>query len=301
MLKIVVCDSGWGGELVADFLSEELGMVEVVRVIDWPHASYHDRSSTEISQLAEAALNQYLNQVDLIVLGGYATSLALDNLQAKYPNQSFVSMGYSLQHILHTKNYPYRIGILAGRQTINSDLVEQLHEDLPQSTFASFDCGAWESPIDDGELSTKQIRADLDSSFKLATKTTPRSLQRSQIRKQKQRNLSLVEQLKLKRSIDIHGQNPSGDIRIQNLSVNPSTNALHGSTNIPKNLSANISTCPTEVDAVLLLDTHLWEIKSDLEEAFGWRVRTLDFRRKLLHDVCFALGLRGVDGGRGRH
>lgn len=53
-------------------------------------------------------------------------------------------------------------------------------------------------------------------------------------------------------------------------------------------------------DAVLLLNTYYWEIKKDLEAVFGWRVRVLDFRQQLLHDVCRSLKLRGVDGHRAR-
>lgn len=53
-------------------------------------------------------------------------------------------------------------------------------------------------------------------------------------------------------------------------------------------------------DVVLLLNTHFWEVKAELEEIFGWRVRVLDFREKLLHDVCAALKLRGVHGGRAK-
>ena len=53
-------------------------------------------------------------------------------------------------------------------------------------------------------------------------------------------------------------------------------------------------------DVVLLLNTHFWELKEDLEILFGWGVRVLDFREKLLHDVCAALKLRGVHGKRAK-
>ncbi len=284
MLKIVVCDSGWGGELVADFLSEELGMVEVIRVIDWPHAPYHDKDPTVISRLVEAALGCYLGHVDLVVLGGYATSLALDDLRTKYPTQNFIGMDYSLHRILHTKNYPSRVGLLAGAQTLNPDLVARLSKDLPHSVFIPFDCGAWEKLIDDGELSAAQLQTELSQSFKLITEVAPSTLQRLH---HKQRILPLAEVLKLEQ------ENKDSTIT--------SPNATIISSDIATTSHSSLDAAIPEVDAVLLLDTHLWEIKPDLERLFGWRVRVLDFRRKLLHDACFALGLRGVDGGRGRH
>ena len=39
MLKIVVLDSGFGGELFADKLNDQLSIVEVIRVIDWRNAN----------------------------------------------------------------------------------------------------------------------------------------------------------------------------------------------------------------------------------------------------------------------
>ena len=38
MLKIVIFDGGFGGELFADQLEAELDVVEVIRVIDWRNA-----------------------------------------------------------------------------------------------------------------------------------------------------------------------------------------------------------------------------------------------------------------------
>ena len=38
MLRVVVYGRGRGGEAVAEYLEEELGVVEVVRVIDWSPA-----------------------------------------------------------------------------------------------------------------------------------------------------------------------------------------------------------------------------------------------------------------------
>ena len=51
---------------------------------------------------------------------------------------------------------------------------------------------------------------------------------------------------------------------------------------------------------MILLSTHFWAIKSDLEELFGWRVRVIDFREVVLRNVCLALRLRGVDGRRAK-
>lgn len=53
-------------------------------------------------------------------------------------------------------------------------------------------------------------------------------------------------------------------------------------------------------DVVLLLNTNLWELREDIEKLFGFNVRVMDFRQKLLHDVCAALNLLGVHGERSK-
>lgn len=67
-----------------------------------------------------------------------------------------------------------------------------------------------------------------------------------------------------------------------------------------KFLETNTTRTRVKPDLVLLLNTHFWEIKPEIERILGWRVRVLDFREKLLHDVCAALKLRGVDGNRAK-
>ena len=63
MLKIVVFDGGWGGELVADYLAEELQTIEIERVIDWKHAPYDNKTISEmISKLSETAKLREKNQ-----------------------------------------------------------------------------------------------------------------------------------------------------------------------------------------------------------------------------------------------
>lgn len=69
---------------------------------------------------------------------------------------------------------------------------------------------------------------------------------------------------------------------------------------LPRQPSTESTILPNTPGLVLLLSTHFWSIKPELEQIFGWRVKIMDFRKKLLHDVCAALGLRGVHGDKAR-
>ena len=55
MLKVVIFDSGYGGEFFADKLEEEVPVIEVVRVIDWRNASQILSGPRSARKAAEAA------------------------------------------------------------------------------------------------------------------------------------------------------------------------------------------------------------------------------------------------------
>lgn len=173
MKKIVVYDSGWGGELVADYLAEELKTVEIIRIIDWPHAPYGEKSLKEIEQLALNCLKNYIGKVDAIVLGGYACSCAYEFLQKMFPEQAFVKMDIHLPTILHTRNYPRQICALMNNLTTESSLIKNLTLKLSESYITIPNCQHWDQLIDDGEMTTNYLRKKLASSFELQPPKIP--------------------------------------------------------------------------------------------------------------------------------
>lgn len=246
MLKIVVFDGGWGGEIVANYLEEELGVVEVIRVIDWKNVPYDEKSAEEIAEFAEENLQAYFGKVNLIVLGGYAAGLAKKILSERHPEQEFIGPEINYDLILRARCYPNQVAILAGKTVYNSLVQTEVREKLPYSTLILPDCGGWEELINDDMMTKEIVRAELAWDFVL--------------QKQKDRPLGEVVMEEAK---------TTGRIKIK-------------------------------PDAVLILNTHFWEVRENLEEAFGWKVRLIDFRQKLLHDVCYTLRLRGVDGKRSK-
>lgn len=246
MLKIVVFDGGWGGEVVANFLEEELNVVEVARVIDWQNAPYDEKSAEEIASYAEANLQEYFGKVDLIVLGGYAAGLAKKFLCEKHPEQKFVGPEINYDLVLRARSYPEQVAVLAGKTVYNSIVRTEVREKLPYSTLILPDCGGWEELINEDVMTKEIVRTELAWDFIL----------------QKQKNRTLGE-------IVIEEAKTAGRKKMK-------------------------------PDAVLILNTHFWTIREELEEAFGWKVRMIDFRQKFLHDVCSALKLRGVDGNRSK-
>lgn len=249
MLKVVVFDGGWGGEIVANYLEEELGIVEIIRVIDWKNTPYDEKSAEEIAGLAEENLQKYFGKVDLIVMGGYATGLAINRLSEKHPEQTFIGPKINYDLVLRARAYPEKVVVLAGKTVHNSLVRTETREKMPYSTLILPDCGGWEELINEDMMTKEILRAELAWDFVL--------------QKQKQ---------KLQSSLNDE----------------------------PGNVNVEYTRTKLKPDVVLILNTHYREIKENLEEIFGWRVRIIDFRQKLLHDICFALKLRGVDGKRSK-
>lgn len=288
MLKIVVFDGGWGGELVADYLAEELQTIEIERVIDWKHAPYDNKTISEIESLSEDCLRPYVGKVDLIVLGGYATSLALEFLERQYPMQKFIGMGINYYRILKSRNYPSQVAVFVDSVLIESDLCQEMRQKLPFSTIITPDCSGWEDLINIGGMSKEALRLELCDHFHLRTaKTKSLPIKRKTTRGRPSREVSSRSTLPLLESIrqpEVEGNEDSLPLLTQESPDQP----FH----------------PTKKrllpDVILLLNTHFWELRADFEELFGYGVRVLDFRQKLLHDTCSALSLRGVDGCRSK-
>ena len=299
MLKIVVFASGWGGELVADFLMRELTTVEVVRVIDWVRAPYCGKSVEEIYELVDLNLQRFIGNVDLIVLGGYAVSLALGYMKEKYPQQKFVGMSINYDMILRSRNFPGQVALLMDRLTSESELRQELRMALPYSTLIIPDCTGWEELINENLMTEEILRRDLGSDFILAIPQRRRQRMDSdelsfddiatQVIVKKPKIFNEKEQA-LRMAIAKFSQASKAAVADEHQLVEKMTDEI-----LETERRGN-----WQPDVILLLNTHFWEIKLELEEIFGYKVRVLDFREKLLHDVCAALKLRGVHGKRAK-
>ena len=297
MLKIVVFDGGWGGEAVANYLDHELGVAEVVRLIDWAHAPYGTKSQAEILEFTLESLGPYIGKVDLIVLGGYAVSLVLPELKVRHPEQVFVGLNVNYDMICRTRKFPGQVVILANQTVNDSVLREELREKLAYSTLILPDCSGWDELIDVDLMNRDVLRTELKRDFLLRerykdrkTKTTlaaptvsAEAMDRSAMLSDNSRDVLELAILKFASA----AKAAADDERI----AVETSQEVDDATPDEELIEANV---------VLLLNTHFWDLKEDLEHLFGWGVRVLDFREKLLHDVCIALKLRGVHGKRAK-
>ena len=171
MLKIVVFDSGYGGELFADYLNEELPVIEIIRVIDWRNANKIIANPKSARKIAELDLRPYIGKVDLIIFANHLLSLtSLKYFKRKYKNQKFLGLNLEepstfIKHdtlVLTTKSlartinyYNFLFRLKRKTKTLLLD--------------------PWISKIDDGELNFLEIRETILTSF-LGTNFYPKEI-----------------------------------------------------------------------------------------------------------------------------
>lgn len=291
----MVFDSGLGGEMVADYLMQEMGVIEIVRVIDWAHSTYQPNEGFNLEKVIEC-LEFYIGRVDLIVLGGYQVGELIEELQRRFPQQKFVAPSINFERILRVRYYPEQVAVLMHPRMRATELFQRLREKLQFATLILPDCTGWDELIDDNLMTEEIVRTELAWDFEIQDESHTRKKKKAE---KSCSSLSMLAEASLeKREImkAIAKFNNAAQIAMKDETrALVTTKALQAET-----LRDDDGRSRTVPNVVLLLDTHLWGVKAEIERAFGWKVRVLDFREKLLHDVCAALKLRGVDGNRSK-
>lgn len=164
MLKVLVFDSGWGGELFADYLENEIGIIDVIRVIDWHNSPHEEFDEESLRALTEYMICPYIGRVDIIVLASYVvTEATLDWLRERYPGQKFLGFEIRLFSIIHA-NYSKRILIASSKFLLNRPkyLMAKRHiESVYGIQVIPLDCHEWTKLIDNGNMTDIIIRQTL--------------------------------------------------------------------------------------------------------------------------------------------
>lgn len=153
MLKIVVYDSGYGGEFFADCLKEELPIVEIIRVIDWRNSEKIQNNPKAARKIAQSDLRPYIGKVDLIIFANHLLTItSLKHFRRKYKNQRFV--GLKLKHP-NTPSNQHTIILTTKAVTKTLNYHNYLFHLQRKSRTLTLD--SWPTKIDDGELTEYEI------------------------------------------------------------------------------------------------------------------------------------------------
>lgn len=161
MLKVVVFDSGYGGEFFADKLKEELPILDIIRVIDWRHARNYQKSVRSARRAAKTALAPYLEQVDLIIFANHFLSISsLGYFKRKYPMQKFLGLNLTYPDTF----IPRDVLILATSAVTKTPRYHLFRLRLRfKRKFRDLTLDNWPTRIDDGDLTSEEVEDTLAS------------------------------------------------------------------------------------------------------------------------------------------
>lgn len=170
MLKIVIFDSGYGGEDFADQLESELPTTEIIRVIEWRNADEILVNPKRARVLTEKALRPFIGKVDLIIVANYLVSAtSLKYFRRKYKNQKFI--GFTLK--------PKRIApgrptlILTTKAITKSFTYFNFTRRINHKTIC---LDHWPALIDDGTLTAEHFETDLKPAVDKIKKFMPKQI-----------------------------------------------------------------------------------------------------------------------------
>lgn len=159
MLKVVVFDSGWGGDIVAQDVEDRLAIIDVIRVIDWRHAPYAGKSRRQICSLTESALRSYIGCVDVIIIASFEAQCAVRYLKTRFPYQKFIAVSWP--PIGFQGNAQHTVMVLTGEKIKHSLEYLLWRRKLRHKRVIEPVCEHWTAMIDNGKLSRRDLQREL--------------------------------------------------------------------------------------------------------------------------------------------
>jgi glutamate racemase len=158
--RIVVFDTGTGGELFAKALAAAIPTIDVVTVIDTENSPYGNKKSDTIRRLVEHNLKPYLGKVRMIAIAcNTATANAIEYLREKYPEQFFVGFEPAVKPA-GEQSKTRKVMVLATNATLKSARYQRLCNKYCISRGVDVyepDCRKWAKKIDDGTITKQDV------------------------------------------------------------------------------------------------------------------------------------------------
>ena len=148
MLKIVIFDSGYGGEFFADRLSAELPIVEIIRVINWRKADVFLNNPREARKIARESLLPYIGKVDLVIFANYLLTItSLKYFQRNFKNQLFIGLNLTPPDTFVKKDV-----LVLSTTAVSKTLRFHTFIHGIKRNIHTINLNSWPEKIDDGEL-----------------------------------------------------------------------------------------------------------------------------------------------------
>ncbi|MFZ1812230.1 MAG: aspartate/glutamate racemase family protein [Candidatus Saccharimonadales bacterium] len=166
-MKIGVFDSGIGGEAVARDLRVAFPDAEIMTVSDRKNLPYGLKTSVQIKQFVDDALQPLLKKpCDVIVIAcNTATTIALPTLRDRYPEQKFIGIEPMIKPAA-TMTRSGIICICATPATLASIRYNELKTNYASAiTIIEPDCSDWAMMIEDNTINEERIRSQINEAI----------------------------------------------------------------------------------------------------------------------------------------
>lgn len=149
-MNIGIFDTGVGGEIVAEKLKKILPTHNYTVVKDAKNSPYGNKTSEEIKNLTNQAIQTLLNNDIIILACNTATAAAINYLREKYPTKIFIGFEPMIK-LASSKTKTGRVTLLATNYTKNSKRLKLLVDSYGAGlTIDKPNTENWAKLIDDG-------------------------------------------------------------------------------------------------------------------------------------------------------
>ena len=156
-MHIVVFDSGFGGELFADYIEKEVPVFETIRVIDWQQSQQTYQNSKTARARTLEKLRPYINHSEVIIIANqFVSTTSLAYFRKKYPSQKFSGFSFGQK----PRTTASRALILTTKPVRKTLAYHKFVYHLRMKT-QEFDCDEWIDLINRGEYMEETIARDL--------------------------------------------------------------------------------------------------------------------------------------------
>lgn len=157
MLKVIVYDSGYGGELFADRLEEDVPVLDVTRVIDWRNSEQLLKDKRTARRIAENALKPYFYHADLIIFANHLLTItSLKYFRHKYKRQKFIGLD-----LKESDTFLKRDILILTTKAVSKTIGYHIFLTKLKRKTKTLTLDDWPEKIDDGELTEEEIRKTL--------------------------------------------------------------------------------------------------------------------------------------------
>lgn len=155
-MKVLIFDSGKGGEYVAQQAMHYFPEIEFDSLADTEGMPYGNKSPEKIIQCATKALEPVINNYEVIVIACHTlTQVGIENLRRRFPTKKFVGFDPGIKKAF---SLGFReVCVLATPATLKSDRYKTIKNSLDFKKVTEPDCSGWATAIEKDEFDPKII------------------------------------------------------------------------------------------------------------------------------------------------